>query len=37
MEHMDINKQPYDKKKKAITITTLVVTGAIIIGGTKIA
>lgn len=37
MEHMDINKQPYDKKKKAITITALVVTGAIIIGGTKIA
>lgn len=37
MEHMDINKQPYDKKKKAITITALVVTGAIIIGSTKIA
>ena len=37
MEHMNINKQPYDKKKKAITITALVVTGAIIIGGTKIA
>ena len=37
MEHININKQPYSKKKKAMTITALVAAGAIIIGGTKIA
>ena len=37
MEHLDINKQPNSKEKQAMTLTALVVAGAIIVGGTKMA